>query len=169
LPPFATLKAKSGLLAGKPIVVIKRIDCHTTGVDLFIAQCQSALFEDLVVIVAWQARTPAGAGYTQFGLGFFVPRCHLGAVYWPVEEIGPLDCAVTRQRFPLVILKAQACTRPMGCCAAHGLDDPGGKAGEILCHPPIARGGAGVGPGQLAETFPFVIDIVFGHVTAARL
>ena len=57
----------------------------------------------------------------------------------------------------------------MGGGAAHGLDDPGWQAGKVLGHAPVAAGGAGIQPGQLAKAFPFIIDIILRQVAPARL
>jgi hypothetical protein len=56
----------------------------------------------------------------------------------------------------------------MGRRAAHRLDDPGRQVGEVLGHPPGSGGRAGVGPGELGEARPFVIDEILDRMPGAR-
>src|SRR5690606_23242474 len=49
------------------------------------------------------------------------------------------------------------------------LHDPGRQAGEVLGHPPVAARRAWIDPGELAEAFPLVVDVVLRQVAPARL
>src|SRR5690606_4926165 len=54
--PFATLEAKTGLLAGYTVVVVDRVDGHAPGRDLAIACRLGAFFKHEVIVVPGQAR-----------------------------------------------------------------------------------------------------------------
>ncbi len=166
--PFAALEAEAGLLAGHAVVVIGGVDRHVAGVDLLVAKRVGALFQHLEVVVAGQTRAAAGAGDAQLGLGLVVPGRHFGSVDRPVEQVRALDLAVGGQPLPFVVLKAQRGARPVDRGAADGLDDPGRQAGEVLGDAPVARGGARIEPGELAEAFPFVVDVILGQIAPAR-
>ena len=56
----------------------------------------------------------------------------------------------------------------MGGGAADRLDDPCGQAAEIVGDTPVTAGGALVQPCKLAETVPFVIQVIFGQIASAR-
>ena len=167
--PFAALKAEPGLLAGCARAVLTRLDRHPAGMDLFIPKRLSSGLEHFEIVVAGQAGAVAGAGHAQLFLGQIIPRRHLIAINRPVEQIGPVDAAIGAQRLPFMRLKAQGCTRPMHGGAAHGLDDPGGQAGKVLGHAPVAAGGARVKPGQLAEAVPFVVQVILRQIAAPGL
>ena len=137
--------------------------------DLLVAQCLGTLLEDEVVVVARQALTVAGAGHAQLGFGLFIPGRHLSPVNRPVQKVRPFNGPVGGQRFPFMVLKAQGSARPVGRGAAHSLDDPRRKAGKVLGHAPVAAGGAGIQPGQLAKAFPFVVDVILGQVAPPGL
>ena len=47
--------------------------------------------------------------------------------------------------------------------------DPGRQVGEVARHAPRARRGPHVGPGELGEAFPLVVDEVLDLVAGARL
>jgi hypothetical protein len=53
--------------------------------------------------------------------------------------------------------------------AADRFDDPGRQIGEITRHLPASGGGAHVGPGELGEAVPFVVDEVLELVPVAGL
>ncbi len=167
--PLAALEAEAGLLAGLAAVIFGRVDRHVAGVDFLVAEREGALFQNLEVVVAGQAGAAAGAGDLQLLLGLVIPGRHLGRVDRPVEEACAGDLAIGRAGLPFVVLKAQRGAGPVDRGAAHRLDDPGRQAREVLRHPPVAGGGAGVHPGELAEAVPFVVDVVLRQVAPAGL
>ena len=168
-PPFAALKAKAGLLAHRAISVFVRVDCHAAGMNFFIAKRLGAFFEDFVVVVAGQAGAVAGACHAQFVFGLSVPGVHLGPVNRPIQQVCALHIAIVCLGFPFVVLKPQGCASPVGCGAAHGLDDPRRQAGKVFGHAPVAGRCTGIDPGQLPKTVPFIVDIVLGKISPARL
>ena len=135
---LAALEAEADLLAGAAAVTRGRVDRHAARVAFLVAELVGAGLHDLEVIVAGQAFDAVGArgAHAVFGLG--VPRFHFLAVDGPVEQVRTGDVAVGRLGLPFVRLEAQRCARPVNGRAADGLDDPGGKACEVLGHAPVA-------------------------------
>ncbi len=166
---LAALEAKADLLAGWPAVALLAVDRHPAGVDLGVAELPGAGLQHLIVVVAGQAGDAVGPGRPHLVLGLVVPGRHLGAVDRPVEQVRPGNVAIGRAGLPLVVLEPERRPGPVYGRATDRLDDPGGQAGEILRHPPGARGRPRVGPGELAEARPFVVDVVAGQVAPARL
>jgi len=67
-----------------------------------------------------------------------------------------------------MFLEAQRGAGPMHGGPAHGLDDPGRQIGEILVHAPRTRRRPLVCPGELGETFPFVVDEILDFIARSR-
>ena len=81
-------------------------------------------------------------------------------------DIGAGDGAVGGAGLEFMGLDPERGAGPVDGGAADGLDDPGGQVGEVLVDAPGAGGGAHVGPGELGEAGPFVVDeiLVFDAV-----
>jgi hypothetical protein len=167
--PLAALETEAGLLAGEAVVIVGGVDRHAAGVHFLVAERLGAGLEHLEVVVAGQAGPVSRAGDAELGFRLFVPGLHLGQVDRPVEQIGALDIAVGCFRLEFMRLKAQRGAGPVCGGPAHRLDDPCGQAGKIPGNAPVAGGCTLVEPGELAETFPFVVDVVFGQVASTCL
>ena len=165
--PLAPLEAETGLLAGEPVVVLFGVDGHTPGMHLLVTERLGPRFEDLVVVAPRKPFAAAGAGHAQLGFRLVVPGRHFRGVDGPVQKVRPLHVPVGGLRLPLMVLETQRRAGPMGRRPADSLDDPGRKPGEVFRHAPVAAGRAGIEPGQLPETLPLVVDVVFRQITPA--
>ena len=165
---LAALEAEADLLAGAAIVPRLAVDRHVAGVHFLVAKLARTRFQDLVVVVAGQARDAVGPRRAHLVLGLRIPRLHLGERDRPIGEVRAGDIAVGAARLELVILEAQRGAGPMHRRAADRLDDPCRQIGEVVRHAPRARRGAHVLPGELRETRPFVVDEVGDLVCVRR-
>ena len=127
---------------------------------VLVAELLRAGLQHLEIVVAGQAGNAVGAGHAHLVLGLGVPRLHLGERDRPVQQVGAGDVAVGALGLELVLVEAQRGAGPVRRRAADRLDDPGRQVGEVLGDAPAARRGAHVGPGELGEALPFVVDEV---------
>ena len=167
--PLAALKAEARLLAGVAAIALDRVDGHVAGVAFLVAELVGTGFQNLEVVVAWQARQAVGAGHAHLRLGLGIIRLEFGEGDGPVEKIGTGDLAVGRERAEFVLLKPQRRAGPVRRRAADRFHDPRRQIGEILGDAPRARRRARIGPRELREARPFVIDEILVFVALARL
>jgi hypothetical protein len=57
-----------------------------------------------------------------------------------------------------VLVEAERSAGPVHRRAADRFHDPSRQIRKVLRHAPVARGGSHVGPGELREALPFVVD-----------
>ena len=166
---LATLETKAQLHAAAPAVARLAVDGHVAGVHVFVAQLGGTRVHDLEVVVARQPGNAVGAGHAHLVFSLGVVGLQVRQGDGPVQQIGTFDVAINRLGAELMRLKAQRGAGPVGGGAAHGLANPGWQTGKVFGHPPGARGGALVQPGQLAERLPFVVDEGLFGLQGARL
>ena len=155
---LAALETEADLLAGAPVVPLLRVDRHVAAVEFLVAHRLGAGRQDLVVVVAGQARDAVGARDAHLGLGLGVVGLKFLQGDRPVQQVGAGQVAVMGAGLELVLLEAQAGARPVDGRAADRLDDPGRQAGEVLGDPPASRRGPLVEPAYLGEGLPLVVD-----------
>src|SRR6202000_1955559 len=155
---LAALEAEADLLAGAAAIARLAVDRHPSGVHFLVAELFGAGLKYLEVVVARQSRNAVGASDTHLVFGLGVPRLHFGERDRPVQKVGAGHIIIGAPDLEFVLVEAQRGTSPMYRRAADRLDDPRRQGRKILRDPPGARSGARIGPGDLGETVPLVID-----------
>ena len=82
--PLTSLEAKPSLLASNKIVVVLGINCHPSGMDIFVTKFFGTRFKNLEVVVSRKAFSTTRPCYPKFVLSFGIIGIHNLGINRPV-------------------------------------------------------------------------------------